>query len=162
MLNPLNPYSAPTARLEVDATQAACSRRIDVALIATIFAVSCLVSFVMLFIPALFDMLNPRFGFTLTLIGFPVVHMSMYLWRPTTRMLWASAGMTFFVAVAGGMMTWWRGTVAVVTNPHTELFHSAYFFSTIPALLVSAYLVFLAYRMRHARPMFPDPPHNGG
>lgn len=155
-----NPYSAPTTHDELSGKGVVCKRRLDVAAIAFVFAVSFVLSFVALLIPELRNILHPRFGFTTSLAVFPLVHLCMYLWQPSVRALWASAGMTLVVSVLGGVTVWWRGTVAVVANPFTDLLHSAYFFSTIPFLLVSCYLAHLAWSMRTVQPILTD--HNDG
>jgi len=152
----INPYSAPAAQLAPHETTKVCNRRLDVAVIALVLSTGFVLSIVAWFVPQLRDVLNPRFGVTLTFIGFPVVHLCMFLWRPNTRMLWFSAGMTLFVGIAGGLLTWQRGTVTAVSHPYNDhdLMHSAYLFSTIPALVVSCYLASVAWRLRSAKPMY--------
>jgi hypothetical protein len=139
-----------------------CQRRLDVALIAFVFIAAVTLSIVSINIPSLFAILQPRFGFSLNLLLFPVVHLGAYLWRPASKILWGAAGMTATVAILGGAGVCWSGTVETVSNVHTDRLSSAYFFSVVPALAASIYLASIAWSLRKHVPYSPDAPSNIG
>ncbi len=105
-----------------------CTRRLDVAVIALLLALAFILNFVSAMVPNLRALLFPRFGFSLNLAAFPVVHLCMYLWRPSIRNLWAAVGMILFIAIMGAVATWSLGTVDEITGQSSKLLRSAYLF----------------------------------
>ena len=153
-----NPYDPPKSPPVSDNTKLSCQRRIDVGLIAVAFIAAVGVSIAMIAFPSLNAILRPRFGSSLTLLLFPVVHLGFYLWRPAPGPLWGAAFMTGMLAIIGGVSVWWTGTVDTVANAHTDRLHSAYLFSTIPALSASFYLTSIAWSQRFHSPMVTQEP----
>ncbi len=143
-----NPYSAPKPVLADASKSTVCRRRLDVAFIAVAFAVASIASVFSLKIPEFFAWLNPRFGFSLNLLLFPLNFLCMFLWRPAPKLLWAATGMIAVVAIISGATIWWKGTVATVSNPFFDRLHSAYLFSVIPLILVAIYLACVSWQIR--------------
>ena len=91
-----NPYFTPGASLASSETPQVCRRRLDIALIAIVLVAGFVFFLVAQFIRPLREMFHPRLGFTSNMLLYPVVHLSMYLWRPNTRILWGATGMMLF------------------------------------------------------------------
>ena len=152
-----NPYDPPNSPPVGDSANWARQRRVEVWLISLAFIAAWFVSIAMITFPTLNATLRPRFGSSLQLLFLPVAHLSFYLWRSSWMSLLGASYTTGAIAIWGGLQIWLFGTVDVVTNPHTERLHSAYFFTTIPFVAASIYLASLAWSMRAHSPTSPPP-----
>ena len=153
----VNPYDPPNSPPAGGRANQARQRRVEVRLISLAFIAAWFVSIAMIAFPALNATLRPRFGSSLHLLVLPIAHLGYYSWRRSWMSLLGASYTTGAIAVWGGLLIWLSGTVDVVTNPHTDRLHSAYFFTTIPFLAASIYLASLAWSMRAHSPTSPPP-----
>ena len=151
----INPYQPPSSSSTSPTDGLTSLRRLDLAIIAAVFFVATCLSFAMLFIPSLNDILRPRFGSTLDLFLVPAMMLGLYLWRPAPKMLWFIAFLAALAAAFGGYSIWRLGTVETITNPYIHRLPSAYYFSVIPGLAASVYLTLIAWLLRKHEPYVP-------
>ena len=123
------------------------------AVIAIVFAFAVMTKLLSIYIPELNAWLNPRFGFGLALLLFPLNFLCLFFWRPAPGILLAAAGMTVFVALASGGAIWLNGTVESVSNPFIDKLHSAYLYAMLPEFIVALYLGCIAWQIRDQIPM---------
>ena len=148
----VNPYESPNSPPAKNTVALTCQRRLDVALITSVFL---LVSLAPIAFRSLDAVLLPRFGSSLNFLLFPTIFLCFHLWRPDSKLLWIAASMTALVATTGFYSVCRLGTVETITNPYIHRLPSSYFFSTIPALAASAYLASIAWRLRNHQPHPP-------
>ncbi|MEI8211225.1 MAG: hypothetical protein WCI02_03700 [Planctomycetota bacterium] len=102
-----------------------------------------------MFIPWLNAWTIPRFGWIgLILCANPLIFLVISVRHPARRSYAAAASMSLVLGLINALTLMLTGTVDKVQNIFSDRLHSAWLWSVVPMLLMTAYLAYLAWSFR--------------
>jgi hypothetical protein len=144
-----NPYHSHPQTTTTDSVAIRDTAPLGMWLLTGVMTLAFILGIVSIFIPGLNAWTIPRFGWIgLMLCANPLIFMVPTLRHPAWKSYAAAASMSLVLGIINASTLMFSGTVDNVQNIFRDRLHSAWLWSVVPMLLMTAYLAYLAWSFR--------------